>query len=281
LKFNALTFFIILTSLFPIASISVANNTKPPIQLATPYIPPPKIEEYWVSEKLDGMRGYWTGTTLLSRQGNKINIPEWFTLNWPNIAMDGELWAGRGKFQASISCIRRKTINNKCWHNITFMIFDLPENTNNFTQRINTMKALVKGHDSAYLDVVTQFKILSINALEDKLKETVDKGGEGLMLHYQEAYYTQGRKTQLMKLKQYQDAEAIVIEHIAGKGKYRGILGALVVKTSEQITFKIGSGFTDKQRTNPPAVGSVITYKYTGKTQRGVPRFASFLRIRK
>jgi len=281
LKSKSLTLVIIFASLLPITNISAANNVKPPIQLATSYILPAKIEQYWVSEKLDGMRGYWTGTRLLSRQGNKLNVPNWFTLNWPNIAMDGELWAGREEFQATISCIRRKTINNQCWHNITFMVFDLPENTNNFTLRINTMKTLINDHNSAYLGIVKQFKIQSINALEEKLKETVDKGGEGLMLHYQDAYYSQGRNTHLMKLKQFQDAEAIVIEHIAGKGKYRGLLGALVVETPEKIIFKIGSGFTDQQRTNPPAIGSVITYKYTGKTQRGVPRFASFLRIRK
>ncbi len=273
--------FIVIASLLFSMNSSWADNLKPPIQLATKYYSPEKINDYWVSEKLDGMRGYWTGTTLLSRQGNKINVPPWFTTNWPNIAMDGELWIGRGKFQATISCIKRKTIDHSCWHDITFMLFDLPKNTARFTQRINAMEKLVKRHHSPYLNIITQFKVTTIKALDEKLIDIVNSDGEGLMLHHQNSNYTQGRNRRLMKLKHFQDAEAVVIEHIAGQGKYQGMLGAVVVKTPENINFKIGSGFTDRQRCNPPPVGSIITYKYTGKTLRGVPRFASFLRIRK
>ena len=281
MKHTALSsFFVVIFSLVTLTNHSLASDSPPPIQLATKYLPSIKITHYWVSEKLDGMRGYWTGTKLLSKQGKEINVPDWFTLNWPKTAIDGELWIGRGKFQATISCIRRKKINNKCWHNIKFMIFDLPENTNNFTRRINTMKSLVKEYSSPFLDSIKQFKITSTEALENKLAYIINNGGEGLMLHHQEAYYTKGRNQHLMKLKRYQDAEARVIEHLAGKGKYQGMLGAIVVVTPVGIKFKIGSGFTDQQRSVPPPIGSIITYKYTGKTQRGVPRFASFLRIR-
>jgi len=76
------------------------------------------------------------------------------------------------------------------------------------------------------------------------------------------------------------DAEAVVINHISGKGKYKGMLGSMVVETADKKRFKIGSGFSDKERKNPPAVGSVITYKYFGLTSKGVPRFASFVRVR-
>jgi DNA ligase-1 len=260
--------------------LSEADNFRSPFQLATKYSPPEKISDYWISEKLDGMRGHWTGTALLSRQGNELNVPYWFIVNWPNIAMDGELWIERGRFQATISCIKRKTIENKCWHNIKFMLFDLPKNTTTFTQRIEAMNKLVKHSPSPYLNVIRQFKVNTIKALDEKLTNVINNGGEGLMLHHQNANYTSGRNRHLMKLKRYQDAEAVVIEHIAGQGKYQGMLGALVVKTPENIHFKIGSGFTDKQRNNPPPVGAIVTYKYTGKTLRGVPRFASFLRIR-
>jgi len=259
----------------------MANDSKPPIQLATMYLPSVEVTDYWVSEKLDGMRGYWTGTILLSKQGKEINVPLWFIDDWPETPMDGEIWLGRDKFQATISCIKRKENNNDCWRKIKFMIFDLPENTSTFTQRIKTMKRLVQKHNSPYLHIIKQFKITSTKALKDKLTYIINNGGEGLMLHHQDAYYTKGRNAHLMKLKRYQDAEARVTAHIAGKGKYQGMLGSIVVETTAGITFKIGSGFTDQQRSNPPSIGSIITYKYTGKTQRGVPRFASFLRIRK
>ena len=83
-----------------------------------------------------------------------------------------------------------------------------------------------------------------------------------------------------MKLKKYEDAEANVIDHIPGKGKYKGQLGSLLVTNGEEITFKIGTGFSDQQRQTPPKIGAVITYRYTGKTQKNVPRFASFMRVR-
>ena len=80
-----------------------------------------------------------------------------------------------------------------------------------------------------------------------------------------------------LKLKPYFDAEAVVIGYIAGKGKYKNMLGALKVRSSDGTEFKIGSGFTDQQRSSPPAIGSTITYKYHGFTKNGLPRFASFL----
>ena len=100
------------------------------------------------------------------------------------------------------------------------------------------------------------------------------------MLHHQKAHYKTGRSNDLMKLKRHDDAEAIVIGYIAGKGKYKNKLGSLKVKMPSGLIFKIGSGFTDQQRNEPPAIGSTITFKYIGKTVRGVPKFASFLRVR-
>jgi DNA ligase-1 len=88
------------------------------------------------------------------------------------------------------------------------------------------------------------------------------------------------RSDDLLKLKRFDDAEAIVIAHIEGKGKFSNMLGALVVTTPEAREFKIGSGFSDLQRRDSPAIGSTITYKYQGFTASGLPRFASFRRER-
>ena len=161
------------------------------------------------------------------------------------------------------------------------MIFDLPKNLSAFNQRIQKMTNLVKITDSAYFLAVKQEKVNSIALLNQKLSTVVNLGGEGLMLHHKDAYYKAGRSNELLKLKQYDDAEAIVIAHIKGKGKYKNKLGSLKVELLSGLTFKIGTGFTDKQRKNPPAIGSTVTFKYIGKTARGVPKFASFLRVRK
>ncbi len=252
---------------------------KPKIQLATIYSAPDDISHYWISEKLDGVRGYWDGYKLRTKQGNIITTPVGFTQHWPAIKMDGELWASRNQFDQTSGCIRQKIPSN-CWQQIKLHLFDLPEHQGAFSERINAMKALVNRSKSPTLRVIKQYKALSIKQLFEDLDNIVAQHGEGLMLHHQDAKYKSGRSNDLMKLKKYQDAEARVIRHIEGKGKFNNMLGSIEVITPDGIIFKIGSGFSNAQRQNPPKVGETITYKYVGKTKRGVPRFASFMRIR-
>jgi len=128
--------------------------------------------------------------------------------------------------------------------------------------------------------MIKQFKLPSIQQLENTLNSIIANKGEGLMLHRGNAYYHVGRTANIMKLKKHQDAEARVLAHISGKGKYTGRLGAIKVEMPNGIVFKIGSGFNDEERSNPPAIGSLITYKYNGKTQAGIPRFARFFRVK-
>jgi len=261
-------------------NVDSAPQPKPRIQQATSYKPVTDISQYWVSEKLDGMRGYWNGSHLLTRQGKLIHSPKWFTKNWPINPMDGELWIKRGYFQQTLSCIRKKHIDEHCWRSVRFMLFDLPKHSGTFTQRIASMKKLTRKVNSPYLSMIKQFKISTVEQLHKNLNEVTKNNGEGLMLHYSKARYHLGRTANIMKLKKHDDAEAIVIAHIEGKGKYIGLLGAIQVKTAEGVIFKIGSGFSDKERQKPPAIGSLITFKYNGKTQAAIPRFARFLRVR-
>ncbi len=238
-----------------------------------------KVSNYWISEKLDGMRAFWNGKQLLTRNGNIINAPDFFTNHWPAIALDGELWSDRGEFQQIISCVKRQQAS-PCWHQIKFMLFDLPHHPGTFSERVTAMTQLTRDNASPYLQMIHQFRLPTQQVLYQQLDKIVALGGEGLMLHHQQAMYHSGRNQALMKLKPYQDSEAIVIKHLPGKGKYQGMLGALLVETPQGLQFKIGTGFSDQERQQPPALGSIITYKYIGKTTRGVPRFASFLRIR-
>jgi DNA ligase-1 len=254
---------------------------KPRLQLARNFQKGVKIKHYWVSEKLDGVRGYWNGQQLLTRNGNALSPPQWFIENWPNTAMDGELWSARGEFEQISACIRSTTSNGQCWRKLKLIIFDLPDQTVNFTDRITLMGKIVAATHSPYLEMIKQQKLGSTKSLYRLLNKIVNNNGEGLMLHLASAHYKNGRSKNLLKLKIHQDAEARVIAHLPGKGKYKGLLGAIKVQTSDGIVFKIGSGFSDKERQRPPNIGSLITYKYIGKTQRGVPRFASFLRIKK
>ncbi|GHE99380.1 DNA ligase [Thalassotalea profundi] len=251
-----------------------------PIQHGINYHNSLNINDYWISEKLDGIRGYWTGKKLLTRQGNPIYTPQGYTDNWPKTPLDGELWSNRGEFQRIVSCTRKKVPEPECWKAITFKVFDLPTSKINFTQRINKIQNIIEQSQSTTISMVEQFSLTNETQLYNKLNQVVSLGGEGLMLHHKQAIYKIGRNKALLKLKPYQDEEAIVLKHIPGKGKYKDMLGSLLVRNKQGFEFKIGTGFSDKERQQPPAIGSEITYKYIGKTDRGVPRFASFLRIK-
>jgi len=261
-------------------SVSHIAPTPPKIQLATKYRDTINVSHYLISEKLDGVRAYWDGKQLISRQGNVFWAPKWFLEGFPPQALDGELWMARQRFDKVSGIVRQQRLNNANWREIKFMVFDLPDSKATFSQRVALFNQLVDQAQSPYLKTIKQYRLDTQLQLMQRLDQVVKQGGEGLMLHRAAALYQTKRSNDLMKLKRFEDAEATVLEHLSGKGKYRAMLGALLVKNQEGVTFKIGGGFSDRQRANPPKVGSIITYKYYGKTNNNVPRFASFLRIR-
>jgi DNA ligase-1 len=259
--------------------VSAENNT-PELQLANRYHDQIDITHYWVSEKFDGVRGYWDGTRMISRQGNIIHTPPWFVDALPETPLDGELWLGRGQFDRLSGIIRRHRINEEDWRLVKYLIFDLPASEEIFDLRIEQIKSIAIQVNRRHIQPVEQFKLDDHQALLETLDRVVKNKGEGLMLHRGASHYQNSRSDDLLKLKQSNDAEATVIEHTAGKGKYSGMLGSLLVETNDHRRFKIGTGFSDLERANPPPIGSLITYRYIGLTQKGIPRFASFLRIR-
>ena len=260
-------------------SPAAATKVSAPQQLARLYHDDIVMQDYYVSEKLDGIRGRWNGSSLITRNGNIINAPTWFVKNFPQQTVEGELWLARTSFAKTASIILRKTPNED-WRNIKFMLFDLPEHKGTFSQRLIELRRLVDVIASPYLQVIPQFKLANKSELMQKLDELVEQGAEGLMLNHHNAYYQDGRSASLLKLKKHQDAEARVIKLIPGKGKYKNVLGSLLVELDSGLQFKIGSGFSDLQRQEPPQINTVITFKYYGLTARGIPRFASFLRIK-
>ena len=236
--------------------------------------------DYWVSEKLDGVRALWDGQRLLSRNGYTFKAPRWFTRGFPKVPLDGELWMGRNTYEALSSTVRKTHPEDVQWRKVRFMVFDLPAARVNFSQRYEQLATVVDETDSPYLGLVEQVRVSGRPALMEMLDAVMNRGGEGLMLHRANALYQAGRSDDLLKLKRYRDAEATVIAHQPGNGRFSGLLGSLLVETKDGKRFRIGSGFTDEQRHTPPPRGSVITYKYFGVTANGIPRFASFLRVR-
>lgn len=235
---------------------------------------------YWVSEKLDGVRGYWDGKQLLTKGGTVIKAPVWFTDGWPSHPLDGELWAGRGKFAEAVSTVRSQTPDDVAWKRMHYMLFDLPGHPGRFDQRVVALKAVVEGIHQPWVEMISQTPATTAADIKRRLHQVVKAGGEGLVLHKGDTPYRAGRSDDLLKVKPYLDAEAKVIAHLPGKGKYAGMMGALQVETESGRRFKLGTGFTDQDRRNPPPVGVWVTYCYRDLTSSGLPRFASYLRVR-
>lgn len=269
-----------LTLLLLVACCQLTAADKPELLLAQVYDDTVDVKQYWVSEKLDGVRAYWDGKQLISRGGNLIAAPAWFVADFPPQPLDGELWLGRNQFAETLSIVSKQQPVDSEWQQIRYYIFELPDAEGSFTARISAMQALLQQQNSRYLMLVPQFRITDKAALLAKLNELEQAGAEGLMLHQQDALYKTGRSSDLLKLKTYQDTEAEVIGYRPGKGKYQGMVGALIVKMPDGKTFAIGSGLTDELRQTPPPIGSVVTYRYNGLTKHGLPRFARFLRLR-
>ncbi len=252
---------------------------KAPVMLAHSWDQKTDITGWWMSEKLDGVRGYWTGKALLSRSGNPFHAPEWFTDNFPSTPLDGELWLGRHQFPEVVSIVRRKTPDAD-WKKVRYLIFDAPQAEGGFEKRLDSARRWFQQHANPYVEVLKQQVCENEAHLRKRLKEIESLDGEGMMLRKPGSAYTVGRSHDLLKVKSYKDAEATVMRHVPGSGKHEGRLGALQVELPNGIRFFIGTGFSDEQRDNPPPIGSVITFKYYGLHKSGIPRFASFLRVR-
>lgn len=255
------------------------ENVKPDVMLAHKWKGTGDITGWWMSEKLDGVRGYWTGSQMVTRSGNLINAPEWFISGFPPFALDGELWAGRKKF-SGLSGIIRKKKPDKGWESVRYCIFDVPCGNLGFEQRLQKAKEWFDNHPSPVVTIVEQTQCNGREHLENELRRIESLGGEGLIVRRPGSLYSKGRSTDILKVKTFHDMEAVVVGHKKGSGRNRNRLGALLVELPGGVRFAIGTGFSDDERENPPPVGTTITFRYTELNASGIPRFASFLRVR-
>jgi DNA ligase-1 len=206
-----------------------------------------------------------------------INLPSALSEQLPEVAVDGELWLGRGQFSDLVSLIKQQDVSLNKWLEVQFIVFDLPHHPGSYQQRYRHLQTLSSA--SNFMRVPAYRAYPGRPKLEQQLARISAEGGEGLMLRDPKSMYLPTRSNALIKYKSYQDAEAKVIAYSDGKGKYRGMLGALVVQDQQGRQFKIGSGLSDQLRADPPPIGSLVEYRYNGLTEHGKPRFARFVRV--
>ncbi len=264
----------------PVFSHDEPNTASIAVSLANSYEKGLDIDAYWASEKLDGIRAYWTGTELLTRKGHTIVAPDWFIESLPKHAIDGELWAGRGGFQHVARTVLDSQPDDKQWADIRFMMFDLPQSTGMFSKRYYELEAIVNQLNQPHLKLVEHYPISTEEALLKALEDISSQNGEGLMLRKIAEEYRPGRSDDLIKVKKHQDDEAIIVGYTDGKGKFQGMVGALILRMPNGKEFKIGSGLSLAVRENPPVLGAQVTYRYNGFTDSGIPKFARYIAVR-
>jgi DNA ligase-1 len=250
---------------------------------------------WWCSEKLDGVRGYWDGTTLVSRNGGVFHAPEWFTRSLPkDCTFDGEIFGGRKQFQRTVGVVRSGP-GHVGWKNLTFQVFDIPsEGRVPFERRMEIVKqkilanlppelaATAEARGGAvpaahHVQLVAQEKCTSKADLDRRLRTVEAAGGEGLMLRQPGSAYVHARSSTLLKVKSFEEVEAIVRGYDTGKGRLAGAVGALRAELANGKQFAVGSGLTDSLRARPPRIGAIITVKFQELTDAGIPRFPVFI----
>lgn len=262
----------------------------PPVLLAHPFEDAEGVDPtgWWMSEKLDGVRAYWDGKQFLSRQGNVFHAPDWFKAGLPDHPLDGELWTDRRSFQQTISIVKSIDAGER-WKAIKYMVFDLPHLTTHFEHRYEQLDNLMLASTSKVLKMVQQRSCTSLNDLKQELERVVKLGAEGLMIRKPKSMYEAGRSWSILKVKPWRDSEATVVGYEAGKGRHKGRTGGLIVRLDVPFTdprlkrgaeFNIGTGLSDEDRRNPPAIGKVVTFRYMDTTDAGVPKGASFVSVR-
>lgn len=249
----------------------------PPLLLAHPWDNMQDLSGYWMSEKLDGIRAYWNGKVFTSRLGNEFYAPDWFVEGLPtNMILDGELWAGRKKFQRATSIVRRQDRSDH-WKEIVYVVFDAPAIAAPFEERMDALLSQFAPDRTPYARALEQERCRNMDHLRNELDRVEKLGGEGLMMRKPGSKYEMGRSFTLLKVKTFHDAEARIIKHQAGTGKHKGRLGSLLVELPNGIQFSVGTGLSDKERQAPPPIGAMITFRYQELSDTGVPRFPSYV----
>jgi DNA ligase-1 len=233
------------------------------------------VKGWLMSEKLDGVRAIWDGSKLISRNGNQFFAPEWFLAQLPaGIALDGELFLGRGKFQATVSAVKKKIPLDSEWSQIRYCVFDAPHALGGFEDRLAFCAGTLEG--STVASVVPHRACNGRQDMYGFFENLCAEGAEGVMLRAPESRYENRRSDNLLKYKPFQSEEAVLVGVESGEGRLAGLVGALILKWGK-VTFRVGSGLSDEVRKAPPKVGALITFGFCGMTEGGCPRFPTFL----
>ena len=180
-----------------------AAKLAPPLLLAESWDGTADLSGWWMSEKLDGVRAYWTGRgEFLSRLGNPFHVPEWSTAGLPRIPLDGEFWIDRKAFQRTVGIVRRQD-KTDLWNQVRFLIFDAPNAGRGFEHRLREVERLVRAYQPPYALAHPHIECIDADHLRRELARVEALGGEGLMFRQPGSHYAAGRSATLLKVKSF------------------------------------------------------------------------------
>jgi DNA ligase-1 len=152
---------------------------------------------WWMSEKMDGIRAYWNGEKLISKQARQIFSPEWFISELPKgIKLDGELWMGRETLDKLMTVMNSK--DEEMWKKVKYVVFDMVVSNIDYETRIEELKKLKLPSHTVLIDIK---RALGNNHLMEYLNEIVSDGGEGIVVTKPQSFYVPERTRTRMKVK--------------------------------------------------------------------------------
>ena len=252
----------------------------PELQTPETYHGNESITGWSMSEKLDGIRGYWDGQRLLSKEGTPIHAPSWFTAHFPPFELDGELWAGRGHFETVLSTVLDET-PSLGWRTISYNIFEVPHTPGDFPTRLARAQKWFREHEADHVQIIPQITCTGHEHVQHFLKKIAKDAGEGVIIKDPAIPYRDGSEQRVLKIKHIDYMDGTVIGHTPGKGKYTGLMGSLTLKLKNGMVFNLGTGFSMNERHDAPRIGAIVTFKHYGFSKSGKPRFASFVKLKK
>jgi len=233
------------------------------------------ISNWYMSEKLDGIRAFWDGEKLYTKNGNIINTPKTFTKNFPKFHLDGELWTKRDDFENIQNIVLDKNPSSK-WSEITYNIFEAPNLEGDFKNRLYKIKLWFSLNHNENINLIPQYICKNKKDLDKFLEKIITKKGEGIIIKNPNLTYINKRNENILKVKKFYDMEGLVVDINYNNSKMK----SLVLKLEDGTIFNLGNGFSDEERVNHPKIGDTVTFKYYDFTKNSKPKFASFLRVR-
>lgn len=262
----------------------------------------------WVSEKMDGHRFFWDGGVTIGQKvswskdvstgwwsngGRAIRVPGSWTEEMKRLdigPVEGELWGGRGTFQA-VSSIVRATVSERDWASVgcyltgpvlwdrfldirTIKVRNKVVGNIGFDDRVKWLSshhikyhwskfgvwyndALARTNGSSIIKVTPQYFTSGDNGLafiQTTMDDVLAGGGEGLMLRTDCVIWMPKRCDVIMKYKGAEDGEATIVGVVEGQGRLQGMIGSLVVFDASLgkmgKRFEIGTGMDDYFRVN-------------------------------